>query len=226
VTEDTTYYAHWDPAAYTVRYFRNDGTDTVSSARKSYGQTLGTLPTPSREGYTLDGWFTAAEGGTQVNSSTLVEGDADYYAHWTSDSVADWPTDTSTVAGQSAATAFEITGDLAGVDAKDLADWAKGAGNVDFADRGDIIPEAFLLNCANTAAAVTAATPVAEEAIKITAITIVDGVPQLTYPATYGNGQVVIQGSATIGSTASWHDGKQATDRFFKTILRFKLSNE
>ncbi len=109
------------------------------------------------------------------------------------------------------------------VNAKTLADWAKGAGNVDFADRGDIIPEAFLLNCANTAAAVTAATPVAEAAIKITAITVDEnGVPQLTYPVTYGNGQVVLQGSATIGSTASWHDGKQTGDHFFKTVLRLK----
>ena len=41
-------------------------------------------------------------------------------------------------------------------------------------------------------------------------------------PATYGNGRVVLQGSATIGASASWHDGKQTTDRFFKTVLRFK----
>ena len=63
----------------------------------------------------------------------------------------------------------------------------------------------------------------AEDAIKITAIPIVDGVPQLTYPATYGNGQVVLQGSAAIGASASWHDGKQTADRFFKTILRLNL---
>ena len=222
VTTNVTYYAHWNPRSYTVRFLKNDGTETVvMNSTKSFGQTLGTLPTPTREGYTLAGWFTAAEDGEQIDPSTLVEGDVDYYAHWTP-LVADWPEDTSTVASQTAGEAFEITGDLANVNAKTLADWATGAGNVDFADRGDIIPEAFLLNCANTAAAVTAATPVAEEAIKITAITIVDGVPQLTYPSTYGNGLVVIQGSATIGSTASWHDGKQSTDRFFRTTLKLK----
>ncbi|MBR1589395.1 MAG: InlB B-repeat-containing protein [Kiritimatiellae bacterium] len=221
VTADVTYYAHWNPRSYTVRFLKNDGTDTVvRNLTTSYGQTLGTLPTPTREGYTLAGWFTAAEDGEQIDSSTLVEGDVDYYAHWTPDSVEDWPEDTSTVAGQTAGEAFEITGDLAGVSAKALADWAKGAGNVAYGDKGDIIPEAFLLNCANTAAAVTAATPVAQEAIKITAITIVNGVPQLTYPATYGNGQVVLQGSANIGASASWHDGKQANDRFFKTVLK------
>ncbi|MBO7687329.1 MAG: InlB B-repeat-containing protein [Kiritimatiellae bacterium] len=222
VTEDITCYAHWTPASCRVRFLKNDGTDTVvRNLTTSYGATLGTLPTPTRDGYTLNGWFTAAEGGTQVDSSTLVEGNVDYYAQWTL-SLVDWPANTSTVAGKTAGEAFEITGDLANVNAKTLADWAKGAGGVNFADRGDIISTAFLLNCANTAAPVTAATPVAEEAIKITAITIVDGVPQLTYPATYGNGEVVIQGSATIGSTASWHDGKQTTDRFFKTVLRLK----
>ena len=169
-----------------------------------------------------NGGAQATNGGEQIDSSTLVEGDVDYYAHWTP-LVADWPEDTSTVASQTAAEAFYIAGDLANVNAKTLADWAKGVGNVDFADRGDIIPEAFLLNCANTAAAVTAATPVAEEAIKITAITFdSEGNPVLTHPATYGNGQVVLQGSATLGTSASWHDGKQSTDRFFRTTLKLK----
>ena len=227
VTADVTYYAHWNPRSYTVRFLKNDGTETVvMNSTKSFGQTLGTLPTPTRDGYTLAGWFTAAEGGEQIDPSTLVEGDIDYYAHWTPDSVEDWPADTSTVAGQTAGEAFEITGDLANVNAKTLADWAKGAGNVAYGDKDDIIPEAFLMNCANTAAAVATATVAAKAAIKITAITIVNGVPQLTYPATYGNGQVVIRGSATIGSTASWHDGKQTADRFFKTVLRLKPSNE
>lgn len=226
VEQDVTYYAHWTIDTFTVTFAKNDGTDTVVESRRvAYGERVGTFPAaPTRDHYTFYYWWTRPENnaGTAIRESTIVTEDVTYYAHWTPDSVADWPTDTSTVAGQSAATAFEITGDLAGVDAKELADWAKGTGNVDFADRGDIIPEAFLLNCTNTPAAVTAATPVAEEAIKITAITIVDGVPQLTYPATYGNGEVVIQGSATIGSTASWHDGKQTTDRFFKTVLRLK----
>ena len=48
------------------------------------------------------------------------------------------------------------------------------------------------------------------------------GNPVLTYPATYGNGEVVLQGSANIGASASWHDGRQSGDRFFKTILRLK----
>ena len=132
----------------------------------------------------------------------------------------DWPETPSSVEGQTAAAAFGITGELANAKADDLATWAKAKG-VDFSDRGTIIPNAFLLNCANNAAAVATATEEAEEAIEITAITVVNGVPQLTYPATYGNGQVVIQGSATIGASASWHDGQQTSDRFFRTVLKF-----
>ena len=63
---------------------------------------------------------------------------------------------------------------------------------------------------------------VAEEAIKITAITFdSEGNPVLTCPEAYGNGQVVIKGSVDIGASASWHN-KTAGDRFFKTVLELK----
>lgn len=45
----------------------------------------GELPTPTWSGYRFDGWFTSANGGTQVTSSTTVDLTADQtlYAHWT-----------------------------------------------------------------------------------------------------------------------------------------------
>ena len=45
-----------------------------------------TLPSPSRKGYTFNGWYTAASGGTKVSSggTTIVpNGNETYYAHWT-----------------------------------------------------------------------------------------------------------------------------------------------
>jgi hypothetical protein len=33
----------------------------------------------------------------------------------------------------------------------------------------------------------------------------------------------MLRGSATIGASASWHDGRLTVDRFFKTVLRLKL---
>jgi uncharacterized repeat protein (TIGR02543 family) len=48
---------------------------------------FGTLPTPTRTGYTFDGWYTAASGGTLVTSATIVTGNVTYYAHWTRDDI-------------------------------------------------------------------------------------------------------------------------------------------
>ena len=163
--------------------------------------------------------------GDKARVKALVEG-AGYLEAATyvelGDEPTDWPETPSSVAGQTASEAFGVTGELANAKADDLATWAKAKG-VDFSDKDDIIPDAFLLNCANTAAAVEEATEDAEEAIAITEITIDEnGVPQLTYPAEYGNGQVVVQGSATLGGQDSWHDGKQPGDFFFRTVLRLK----
>lgn len=50
-----------------------------------YGSAYGSLPTPTRSGYTFAGWYTAATGGTQVTAATLVTTAAQHvlYAHWT-----------------------------------------------------------------------------------------------------------------------------------------------
>ena len=41
------------------------------------------LPTPTRNGYTFDGWFTAADGGEQVKEDHVFSADTTLYAHWT-----------------------------------------------------------------------------------------------------------------------------------------------
>lgn len=139
------------------------------------------------------------------------------YVESGSEPATDWPADTSTVEGQTAAEAFGITGDLATADAKKLADWAK-ENSVEF--EGAIITDAYLLNCANTASAVEAATETAEEAIKITAITFdSEGNPVLTCLATYGNGKVVVEGAESLTSPIQWHD-KASGDKFFRTVLK------
>ena len=56
----------------------------LSSQDKTYGTTLGTLPSNSRTGYTFSGWYTDLIGGTQISSTTSVpSSDTTYYAHWT-----------------------------------------------------------------------------------------------------------------------------------------------
>ena len=81
-----TLYATWSEAEfdeyYQVTFYPQNG-GTSSSIDIIQGQSVGTLPTPTRDGYTLDGWFTSATGGTQISSSTVPTEDTSYYAHWT-----------------------------------------------------------------------------------------------------------------------------------------------
>ena len=52
-----------------------------------YDSAYGTLPTPTRSGYTFLGWFTAATGGSQVTATTTVTNKTEHvlYAHWSGD---------------------------------------------------------------------------------------------------------------------------------------------
>ncbi len=45
--------------------------------------TAGSLATPTRSGYTFNGWYTAASGGTKVTASTIISKNTTIYAHWT-----------------------------------------------------------------------------------------------------------------------------------------------
>jgi uncharacterized repeat protein (TIGR02543 family) len=80
-----TFYAQFTANSYTVTWNGNGGADQTSS--QTYGTAL-TLPdAPTRVGYTFDGWYTAADGGTQVTDTTIFTNAAatTYYAHWTAD---------------------------------------------------------------------------------------------------------------------------------------------
>lgn len=79
-----TLYAHWTPYPMTVYFNANasDGCCDTTSKQVTYGSTYGTLPTPTRTGYTFTGWYTS--NGLYVDSSTTVSqtGDHYLYAHW------------------------------------------------------------------------------------------------------------------------------------------------
>ena len=62
------------------------GTWAASSEKVTLGDPPGSLPKPTREGYTFDGWYTAAEGGTEVTAKTVIDKPAlRLYAHWRKD---------------------------------------------------------------------------------------------------------------------------------------------
>ncbi len=83
-----TLYARWTAASYTLSYNANGGTVGTTSATVTYGGTYGRLPTPTREGYTFNGWYTQATGGTKIEAATTVTATADHtlYAQWTANS--------------------------------------------------------------------------------------------------------------------------------------------
>ncbi len=68
---------------YTVTFEPNGGTVSPASGTTNDSYTLTSLPTPSRRGYSFDGWFTAADGGDEVTTETLFSGNTTIYAHWT-----------------------------------------------------------------------------------------------------------------------------------------------
>ena len=83
---DHTLYAQWTANTYTVTFDANGGSTPVPTSKVvTYGAAYGTLATTSRAGYTFNGWFTAASGGTQVTAATVVNTAADHtlYAQWT-----------------------------------------------------------------------------------------------------------------------------------------------
>ncbi|MBL7942554.1 MAG: InlB B-repeat-containing protein, partial [Flavobacteriales bacterium] len=82
---DVTLYAQWSANSYTVTFNANGGSaPSPANKQVTFGSTYGTLATTSRTGYTFVGWFTAASGGTQVTTSTVVSNASDHtlYAQW------------------------------------------------------------------------------------------------------------------------------------------------
>lgn len=69
---------------FTITFDPNGGTLTgAATATTDTDGKLASLPTPSRSGYTFDGWFTAAEGGNAVSTDKVYTENTTLYAHWT-----------------------------------------------------------------------------------------------------------------------------------------------
>ena len=83
----TAQYQKVQETTFLVFFDAGDGVPSFGSKEVNYGETFGTLPTATLEGYTFDGWFTALNGGTQITSSTIVNitQNITLHAHWTKD---------------------------------------------------------------------------------------------------------------------------------------------
>ena len=71
---------HYYDRAYTVTFQTEEG--VVEQRQCPTGMSFDTLPpSPTRDGYTFEGWWTAADG-EQVTGETVVTNDVTYYAKW------------------------------------------------------------------------------------------------------------------------------------------------
>ena len=82
ITAAKTFYAQFTANSYTLT--RDFGDGTTEETKQTYGEKL-VLPTePTRKNAEFLGWFTEANGGTQIDANTVykTDGDRTYYAHW------------------------------------------------------------------------------------------------------------------------------------------------
>ena len=79
ITENVSLYA----CPFILTFDCNGSSDVFESKLLYYSETYGELPTPTREGYTFNGWYTSVTGGSKVttiitmgNTNTII------YAQW------------------------------------------------------------------------------------------------------------------------------------------------
>jgi uncharacterized repeat protein (TIGR02543 family) len=82
-TGNRTLWARWTLNTYTVIFDPNGGTVMPETGTTGTGWRLASLPTPTKTGYTFNGWFTEKTEGTLVATSTAFIGDTTIYAQWT-----------------------------------------------------------------------------------------------------------------------------------------------
>ena len=88
---DMTLHAQWTPNPLDVTYDTQGGTD-IAPGSTTTGASISASPgTPTREGYTFEGWFTEPSGGTEIDfTSPYVHGrtaDFSVYAQWTANTL-------------------------------------------------------------------------------------------------------------------------------------------
>lgn len=74
--------AHEIVLVHKVTFDAGEGKADAETARTDKDGKLAELPGAARDGYTFEGWFTAAEGGDAVTAETVFDKDTTVYAHW------------------------------------------------------------------------------------------------------------------------------------------------
>ena len=80
ITSSLTLYAQY-VALYTVTFNPQNGEVTPASEKGRAGKVI-TLPTPTRDGYTFNGWYSAQTGGTKYESPYTIASTLTMYVQW------------------------------------------------------------------------------------------------------------------------------------------------
>lgn len=95
IDEET--YSQYEKGLITVLFDANGGSVSVESVLAYFGTPIGDLPTPTRTGFTFNGWYTAASGGEKITETSTLSSVSDItlYAQWTAKSyTVSWSTGT------------------------------------------------------------------------------------------------------------------------------------
>ena len=82
ITAAKTFYAQFTANSYSITWDLGDGNTEVT--KQTYGEKLVLPAEPTRKNAEFLGWFTEADGGTEVTANDVFTetSDATYYAHW------------------------------------------------------------------------------------------------------------------------------------------------
>lgn len=81
ITSDKTLFAKWQINNYIVTFYTNGG-NSIPSQSVVYGSTVTAPSTPTRSGYTFNGWYSDSSLSSTYNFSNKVLGDTAIYAGW------------------------------------------------------------------------------------------------------------------------------------------------
>lgn len=82
-TDDHILYARWESNSYWLNFDANGGSCSTAHYTLKCGDSYGSLPVPTRLGYTFMGWYTKKNGGVKVSSGTkMVAANVTVYAKW------------------------------------------------------------------------------------------------------------------------------------------------
>jgi len=81
-TDGQTIYARWEDNRRTVTFKPNGGTVKTKSKKVLKGEVIASYPSPTRKGYTFQGWYTKKTGGVKITKQYVVKKNVTLYARW------------------------------------------------------------------------------------------------------------------------------------------------